>query len=152
MMLPCPSLPQSNNAIWRGCLTNKQTVIVGCRKFFLATTQNGGSFSVGLSCTKPCPRQGQMRGNGLRPALRDAVRLMVMLSLAVSSRGLSLINTECVIRPVWHMGWWGTTCQMFLNVHEGMLQACSQLAGPHAWAHRHLCRQRQQQCAPCASY
>lgn len=137
MTSPCPSLPQSNNAIRSGCLTNKQSVIVGCRKVFPHhLSEDGGSFSVGLSCTTPCPRQGQTAGKGCapRPALRDALRLMVMLSLTASSRGLSLINAECVTRPALHMGWWGTACQVFLNVQEGMLQARSQLAGPHAWA------------------
>lgn len=69
-----------------------------------------------------------------RAALKDVIRLMVMFSLAVSSGGLSLIGTERVTRPALHMSLWGTARQIFLNVHEGMLQACSQLAGPRAWA------------------
>lgn len=70
----------------------------------------------------------------LRPALGDAVRLVVMISLAVFSRGLSFIDTEHMTRPALHMSWWGMAWQIFLKVHEGTLQGCSQLAGPHSWA------------------
>lgn len=60
--------------------------------------------------------------------------LVVMFSLAVFSRGLSLIDTEHMTRPGLRMSWCGTAWQIFLNVHEGTLQACSRLAGPHSWA------------------
>lgn len=44
MMLSCPSLPWSNNAIRRGSLTNKQIATVGCRKNFLTTSQKMEAF------------------------------------------------------------------------------------------------------------
>lgn len=143
MRLPCPSLPQINNAIRRGCLANKQSVIVGCRKnFFCHISENGGSSSVRLICANPCSCQGQMGGkwSTLRAVLRDAVRLLVMLSLAASFRGLNLINTEYVSRPALHVGCWTTACQIFLNIHEKTLQACSQLDGPHEAAAFHSLR------------
>lgn len=55
MMLPCPGLLQGNNAIRKGWLTNKHTV-VGCRKVFLTISQK--MKAAFLSCTKPHSCQG----------------------------------------------------------------------------------------------